>query len=151
MKRNHTGFTIYELIMTIAIIAILSAVAVPSMIGWRERAKLKGAFENLRGDLQWAKSRAIRDQNLVAVVFELNRYLVNDAAGATIRTRQLADGVVLDLGASTVPADPDNLNHLKAEFNSRGRCASGGTLVLEDSLGEQRQVSINPLGQIRQE
>jgi len=151
MKRNNTGFTIYELIMTIAIIAILSAVAVPSMIDWRERAKLKGAMENLRADLQWAKSRAIRDQNLVAVVFETNRYVINNGAGATVRTRQLAAGVVLDLGASTVPADPDNMSNLKAEFNSRGRCASGGTLVLEDTLGDQRQVSINPLGQIRQE
>jgi type IV fimbrial biogenesis protein FimT len=151
MKRNNAGFTIWELMIVIAIIAILSAIAVPNMIGWRERAKLRGVFENLRGDLQWAKIRAIRDHDLVAVVFEPGRYEINDAAGVTIRARQLSAGVVINLGASTIPADPDNLNHLKAQFNSRGRCPDDGTLVLEDSTGEQRQISINPLGQIRQE
>jgi len=151
MKRNNAGFTFYEIMVVIAIIGILSTIAVPNMIGWRDRAKLKGAFDNLRGDLQWAKSRAIRDNDQVAVVFEPGRYQISDAAGTTVRSRQLAAGIVLDLGASTIPADPDNLNQLKAEFNSRGRCASGGILVLEDSTGEQRQISINPLGQIRQE
>jgi type IV fimbrial biogenesis protein FimT len=151
MKRNNAGFTLLEVMIVIAIIAILSAIAVPNMIGWRERAKLRGAFENLRGDLQWAKIRAIRDHDLVAVVFEPGRYEINDAAGVTVRFRQLSAGVVIDLDASNIPVDPDNLNNLKAEFNSRGRCPNGGTLVLEDSTGEQRQISINPLGQIRQE
>ena len=70
MKRNNAGFTIGELMIAIAIIAVLSAIAVPNMIGWRERAKLRGASENLRGDLQWAKIRAIRDHDDVSVVFD---------------------------------------------------------------------------------
>jgi len=151
MKRNHAGFTIWELMTVIAVISVLSAIAVPNMIGWRERAKLRGAFANLRGDLQWAKIRAIRDHNLVAVVFEPGRYEVNDASGVTVRSRQLSAGVVLNLGASTIPVDPDDSSHLKARFDSRGRCADNGTLILEDSTGEQRKLSINPLGQIRQE
>jgi type IV fimbrial biogenesis protein FimT len=160
MKRNNAGFTIYELMIVVAIIAILSAIAVPNMIGWRERGKLRGAFENLRGDLQWAKIRAIRDHDLVAVVFEPGRYEIIDDAGfgVTVRARQLSAGVVIDLDASTIPQDPNNLNQLMTLFNSRGRCAqntdnedTNGLLVLEDSTGEQRQISINPLGQIRQE
>lgn len=151
MKCNNAGFSLAELMTAIAIIAVLSAIAVPNMIGWRERAKLRGTYENLRGDLQWAKIRAIRDHDLVAVVLEPNRYKINDAAGATVRSRQLPAGVALNLAASTVPVDPDNINDLKARFDSRGRCPDDGTLVLQDSSGEQRQISINPLGQIRPE
>lgn len=158
MKHNNAGFTLVELMIVIAIIVILSAIAVPNMIGWREQAKLRGASENLRGDLQWAKIRAIRDHDLVAVVFEPGRYLVKNAAGLTIRARQLPAGVVLNRGASTVEEDPDNLNHLKILFESRGRCQDNslgqptdGLLVLEDSAGEQEQISVNPLGQIRRE
>lgn len=157
MSRKNAGFTIYELMVVIAIIAVLSAIAVPNMIGWRERAKLKGAFENLRGDLQWAKIRAIRDHDPVAVVFEADRYDIN-AAGGTIRSRQIPAGVVLNLGASTIPQNPDDLSQLMTLFDTRGRCQknaanqdTNGLLVLEDSTGEQRQISINPLGQIRQE
>ena len=156
MKRNNAGFTIYELMTVIAIMVILSAIAVPNMISWREQAKLRGAYENLRGDLQWAKIQAIRTHAEVAVVFESGRYLVNNAAGTTIRARQLAAGVVIDPDASTVPDDPDNLNQLKTLFDSRGRCAdnslnqpTSGVLVLQDAGGDQRQLSVNPLGQIR--
>jgi prepilin-type N-terminal cleavage/methylation domain-containing protein len=158
MKHNNSGFTLAELMIVIAIIAIVSAIALPNMIGWRERAKLRGAAENLRGDLQWAKIRAIRDHNVVAVVFDTGRYLVRDAAGLTVRSRQLPAGVVINLGASTVVADPDNINHLKVLFESRGRCQDNslgqptdGLLVLQDTAGEQRQISVNPLGLIRQE
>ena len=156
MKHKNAGFTLWELMTAIAVIAILSAIAVPNMISWRERAKLRGAYENLRGDLQWAKIRAIRDHNEVAVVFETDRYVVNNAAGDTIRYRQMAAGVVIDKGASTIPQDPDNLNQLKTLFDSRGRCAdnsssqpTSGVLILKDARGEQKQISVNPLGQIR--
>jgi len=158
MNRKNAGFTILELMVVIAIIAVVSAIAVPNMIGWRDRAKLKGAFENLRGDLQWAKIRAIRDHDNVSVVFEPGRYEINDAAGLTIRSRQLAGGVVLNLSGSTIPLNPDNLSQLMTLFDTRGRCQrnsanqpTDGLLVLEDSTGEQRRISINPLGQIRQE
>lgn len=158
MNRKHAGFSIYELMVVIAIIAVLSAIALPNMIGWRERAKLKGAFENLRGDLQWAKIRAIRAHDSIAVVFEADGYDINDGSGGTIRSQQMPVGVVLNLGASTIPQNPDNLSQLMTLFDTRGRCQknsanqdTNGLIVLEDSSGEQRQISINPLGQIRQE
>jgi hypothetical protein len=91
-------------------------------------------------------------------VFEPGRYEVNDAAGLTIRSRQLAAGVVLNLSGSTIPLNPDNLNQLMTLFDTRGRCQrnstdqpTDGLLVLEDSTSEQRRISINPLRQIRQE
>jgi len=158
MKRSNAGFTLGELMIVIAIMAILSAVAVPNMVGWRERAKLRGAFDNLRGDLQWAKLRAVRDHNAVAVVFEADRYEINAAGGGTLRARQIGAGVVLNLGASTIPQNPDNLSQLMTLFDTRGRCQKNsanvdtdGLLVLEDSSGKQRRISVNPLGQIRQE
>ena len=158
MKRKNAGFTLYELIIVMAIIAIISGIAVPNMIGWRDRSKIKAAFENTRGDLQWAKTRAIRDHDKVAVVFEADRYVMYNTTGAIIRSRQLPTGVVIDLAASTIPADPDNLSQLKTLFEVRGRCdensngdLTAGLLVLKSSVGDQRRISINPLGQIRQE
>jgi len=157
MKRNNTGFTIYELMIVIAIMAIISAIAVPNMAGWREKARLRGTFDNLRGDLQWAKLRAVREHDQVAVVFEGDRYEIH-AAGGTIRARNMPSGVVFNLGASTIPKNPDNLSQLMTLFDTRGRCQKNsinqdtdGLLVLEDSTGKQKKISINPLGQIRQE
>lgn len=140
MKPNKAGFTTAELMITIAIIAILSAIAVPNMIGWRERGKLRGAAENLRGDLQWAKIRAIRDHDDVSVLFDTGAYEINNAAGNTIRARQLPAGVIISSSSN-------------ATFDSRGRCPASGEAVLERSngSGEQKKITISPLGQIRQE
>jgi type IV fimbrial biogenesis protein FimT len=138
MKRNNAGFTLLELMIVIAIIAILSAIAVPNMIGWRERAKLQGAVLNLKGDLQWAKIRAIRANDLVTVVFDSSGYEIRDAADVTIRSRQLPAGVTIS-------------SYSNATFTARGRCPGGGDALLEElnGNGEQRQISINPLGLIR--
>ena len=157
MKRNNAGFTFWEVMVVIAIIAILSAIALPNMFDWRERAKLRGAFENLRGDLQWAKTRAVREHAPVSVLFYTNRYEIfvdNGAGGVTaadyirdgdeplVRSRQLSAGVTIDLDAPNI---------YQTQFDTRGRCPGVGTLVLEDSTGEQTQLSINLLGQIREE
>ncbi len=140
MKRNNAGFSFYELMVVIAIIGVLSTIAVPNMIGWRERAKLQGAAGNLRGDLQWAKIRAIRANDLVMVVFDSSGYEIRDADDVTIRSRQLPAGVTISSSSN-------------ATFTARGRCPGGGDALLEElnGSGEQRQISINPLGQIRQE
>jgi len=159
MKHNNAGFTLAELMTVIAIIAILSAIAVPNMIGWRERAKLGGAAENLRGDLQWAKIRAIHEHAPVSVLFFSNGYEIfvdnGDPSGGAIaadyirdgneplvRSRQLPAGVAIDLAAPNID---------QTQFDTRGRCAGVGTLVLGDSAGEQKKITISPLGQIRQE
>jgi type IV fimbrial biogenesis protein FimT len=151
MKLKNAGFTVWEVVVVVGIIAILSAVAVPNLVGWRDRARIKGVFENLRGDLQWAKTRAVRDHNWVAVVFDVGRYEINDAAGATMRSRELSAGVVIDMGDSTIPVDPSDVTRLRARFDTRGRCPDDGLLVLNIPGGEQRQIRIYPLGQIRQE
>ena len=140
MKHNNAGFTLGELMTAIAIIAILSAIAVPNMIGYRERAKLRGTFENLRGDLQWAKIRAIRDHDDVSILFDTGAYEIINAAGTTIRSRQLPAGVIISSSSN-------------ATFDSRGRCPAGGAAVLEKVAGngEQKKININPLGLIKQE
>ena len=66
---KNSGFTLMELMTTIAIIAVLAAIAIPNMIGWRSGTKLQGAVENVRGDLQWAKLKAVQENGTVTVLF----------------------------------------------------------------------------------
>ena len=49
MKRNNKkGFTIVELVIVIAVIAILAAVLIPTFTGVTERAKENAAMQNAR-------------------------------------------------------------------------------------------------------
>jgi prepilin-type N-terminal cleavage/methylation domain-containing protein len=163
MKKQN-GFTIYELLTVIGIIAILSIITIPNMISWRSEVKLRGASNNLRADLQMAKLRALREKAIVAVVFTANDYYIFidngaaanagnwnlDADEALLRNRQLPAGVSIAL-----PTAFDSPNN-RTRFNGRGfpdpaTLTGGGltgTVTLENSKGSQMQITINRIGRI---
>jgi type IV pilus assembly protein PilE len=62
MRRRETGFTLIELMITIAIVAILSAVAIPSYSNYVQRGRLTEAFTMLsamqpKAEEQWSNNR----------------------------------------------------------------------------------------------
>jgi len=61
------GFTLVELMVTVAVVGILATVAVPSMVGFVNTSRLAGASEELTASLQLAKSEAIRRNRTVTV------------------------------------------------------------------------------------
>jgi prepilin-type N-terminal cleavage/methylation domain-containing protein len=163
MKKQN-GFTIYELLTVIGIIAVLAIIATPNMISWRSEIKLRGASNNLRADLQMARLRALRDMAIVAVVFNAHGYdiFIDNGAGGNagnwnldanetvIRKRQLPAGVRIAL-----PTTFDS-PHNHTRFDGRGfpdaATLSGssltGTVTLQNSKGSQMPVTINRLGRI---
>ena len=161
MKKPN-GFTIYELLTVIGIIAVLTAIATPNIISWRTEAKLRGASNNLRADSQMAKLRALREKAIVALVFTANGYTIFldngasagdwnlDADESLLRNRQLPAGVTIDL-----PTTFDSPNN-RTRFNGRGfpdqaTLTGGGltgTVTLQNSGGSQMQLTINRLGRI---
>ena len=62
------GFTLIELIIVIAIVAILITVGVPSMREWIANQKVRGSANDLQFDLSYARSEAVkRNANVVLV------------------------------------------------------------------------------------
>ena len=153
---KNSGFTIMELMTTIAIIALLATIAVPNMIGWRSKTKLQGVVENLRGDMKLAKLKAVQENGSVAVLFSANGYQVFTDDGATqegafhpadnerrFRNRELPAGVSMDLANFTGLG-----GNVYARFNNRGLPENPGTVVVNSSGGRVRNIVLNPLGHI---
>jgi prepilin-type N-terminal cleavage/methylation domain-containing protein len=163
MKKQN-GFTIYELLTVLGIIAVLTIIATPSMISWRSEIKLRDASNNLRADLQMAKLRALREMTIVAVVFSANGYniFIDNGAGGNagnwnldanetvIRNIKLPAGVRIAL-----PTTFDSPNN-RTRFDGRGfpdpatLSAAGltGTVTLQNSKGSRMPVTVNRLGRI---
>ena len=146
--RNQKGITILESLIVFGILAIVSAFVVPNVISWRSDMKFTGTINNLKGDLEMAKARAVRENNYVAVLFSDAGYTVfvdNGAGGATagdwlrqggellLRNREIPGGVRLDLDAMT-------FTNKRTRFNGRGHCAVPGTAVLKNDKGESKKV-----------
>lgn len=60
MTMKMRGLTLMELMVTVAIMAILLVLAVPSFNAFLARGRVSGAAETLAQDLQLAKSEALR-------------------------------------------------------------------------------------------
>ena len=147
---NKKGFSLMELMVVLAILAVIAALGVPSLIGWRSDAKLREAVSQLRGDLEMAKLRAVRENDFVAVLLNADDYMVfiDDGAGGggrgdytangseeILRNRQMPAGVRID---NTTFAGGD-----RTRFNGRGRLEVQGIVTIVNSAGRQRQIDMN--------
>jgi len=153
MKTMHkeSGLTFMEMMTVLAIAALIAATAVPYTMGARHGAKLRGAVENVRGDLQLAKLKAVQQGGPVTVLFSGNSYQVFidganagvlDAGERLFRNRQLPVGVSIDLG------NTDFNGNDYVRFNNRGLPDDIGNVVVDSSGGDQRTIGLNRLGRI---
>ena len=144
--------------VVIAIFTVVASLGVPSLIGWRNDAKLRDGVSLLRGDLERAKLRAIKENDFVAVIFNANGYtvFVDDGAGDPLKAgdwikdgaeqlvcdRQLTAGVRIDL------ATTDFNGSDQTRFNPRGRISDDGVIKLVNIAENEKQISINRFGMI---
>lgn len=96
---SQGGFTLVEMMVTIAVAAILIAMAVPSFSGIAERNRLRNVAEKLRSDLKLAHSEALRRDLPVFLTFK------NVSGGATW-CYGLSQGAPCDCAAGACELDP---------------------------------------------
>jgi len=72
------GFTLVELIITMAIASILTSIAIGGYLSWKPGYVFRGAVSQVRGDLQQAKMRAVETRRQCRVVFSTNGYQLED-------------------------------------------------------------------------
>lgn len=66
---GHTGFTLIEAMVTVAVLAILTALAAPAFQNIIDKRRLKEAAEQLYSDMQYARGEALKQNRSVTVAF----------------------------------------------------------------------------------
>ena len=112
-----SGFTLIELMVTVAVVGILAAVGVPAMTGLIHANRLAAANDNLTAALQLARSEAIRRGASVTVCASTNGTTCANQAAWTrwiVRGRDNAASAagpeVIDIMRDETPAGNIALN-----------------------------------------
>jgi len=151
-KKNRGGFTLLEMMVTLAVVGIMAAIAVPSMAKIIPRIKLRSAASQLASDLQVARYRGISGNFRTQIVFDTgastytrnldtNRNGAFEAGEADIVNRTMPSGVNFVPGttAPNVTFDPTG----SADDGTAGVGDILVTLANTASPPETRQLSVN--------
>ena len=140
---KNSGFTLMELMIVIAIIAIMASIAIPNFIGWLPDRRLDAGAQDILQGLQKSRSKAIMTNRNVIVNFNagadsfiafVDEDASNDqsAGDLTIVNRNMPAGV--DLG------NPTFGNTLT--FNNRGMPSASGTVTLQKTKGNSQAIEL---------
>jgi prepilin-type N-terminal cleavage/methylation domain-containing protein len=99
---GRDGFTLVELLVVLAIVAILSAVAAPSVSAWIQNYQAKTTARKLLTDLQFTRMSAVSlKQNCTVTVNPGTASTYTMLINGNLTTRQMNPEVVL--GANSAP------------------------------------------------
>ncbi|MGW8326021.1 MAG: GspH/FimT family pseudopilin [Desulfobacterales bacterium] len=148
--KNRKGFTLTEIFITLAILAIMTAIAIPSYIYWLPRHKLQTSARQIYDDLNLAKIQAVKDNTVAVITFTpangtyfvfLDDSVSNGSydAGETI----LRNNTTLENAVNITAANP-------CGFNNRGLRTTAQTQVvrLTNPTGIIMRIDVNTAGGI---
>ncbi|UCD81154.1 MAG: GspH/FimT family pseudopilin [Desulfobacterales bacterium] len=153
MMRKNSGFTLWEVMTVLGIMAVLSTIAIPHFLGWLPKYRLGSAARDILSAMQYARLRAVKDNVDVRVNFDKdnNKFLIfpdydsddnQDADEPTIRRGIMPAGVTLENASFSIP---DTF-----KFDSRGLASgNGGTISIANSRNELTRIRINRTGNSR--
>jgi type IV fimbrial biogenesis protein FimT len=163
--RKNAGFSLMEVMTVLGILAILSAIAIPGYLGWRDNARLASAAQDVYSIFQKAKIEAARRNATVAITFAANIATVyvdsngnfaQDGGENVINSIDLSDypGINLDAseggGDGITFANPDDTIAFAPNgfpLDNTGSLTSG-TVFLINRKNAKASIRISPAGNV---
>lgn len=154
---NINGFTLLEMMVSIAVMAIIATTVIPSFNDMKEKHKIRGAAESISSDLQLARSEAIKTNQNISLSFSgfgaTNWcYGINDTSGCNcgVGNACQVDGATVRVASSN---EFSNIN-LTTNFTSqtvtfdpdRGTTNSGTTTL--SANGKSVKIIVSAIGRI---
>ena len=142
--RKNAGFTLTEVMVAIAVIAILAGLAVPNFIGWLPNYRLRSGAEDIQSTLQLARVTAIKRNATATVSFDIaNETYQASVGGQTFRSGKMPAGI--DIFSATFGGGTF------VQFDSQGIAINNtdGSANLVNNLGRAKTITVYITGNSR--
>ena len=144
-SNNRAGFSLMELMVTIAIIGILTAIAVPNVISWRNNSQFSAAVRQVKSTIEGTRMAAIKSNMATDLFF-------NGTNTFTTQTRAITAGAAVMnplVNHQLPPGVTVNANNGgQLNFNNRGM-ATPCTVTVQHTNGLSNQIVVAITGSSR--
>ncbi|MCL2160363.1 MAG: GspH/FimT family pseudopilin [Betaproteobacteria bacterium] len=120
------GFTLTELLIVIAIAAILAALAVPSFKTVIRNMAVRNAADDLVADIQYARSEAVRTNRTVSLTLDERTWHVRDDNNNLLREGTYSDLINAQVTALSLGFSPTGTTTLTVGSFPTGICLTAG-------------------------
>lgn len=167
--KQHNGFTLVEMMMVLAVMAIIVTTAVPSMNSYRDINRLRGSTGQLFSDMQYARSESIKRNANISVSVTSNGTTswcyglhevascdctITDTTNTSACTLSISGTNVLKVGSisdftNISMTSPIGTNQTIATFDPvRGLATTTGNVIFQATDGTETHIDVSVLGRI---
>lgn len=141
----HKGFTLVELIVTIAVIAILAVIAAPSMSSWLKNNKIKTTQGDIAHFLNEARSNAIKSGKQIEICSSLDQLTC-----VSTEKMEWNKGIIARQINSSTPNDTVVIS--KIEFNDTRLSVQAPEILSFNNVGAadgEYRITVSMIDQIK--
>ena len=122
VPKKNSGFTLLEMLITVIVIGVLSAIIAPNLIGLYNQNQVRDALSQVESSLKEAQRQAIKNSKTCTVTFNrIDKTITGTPNGCLLSTRTLNNSVTLTTNEASPPDIFDLAFSYKGNYGGLGK------------------------------
>jgi type IV fimbrial biogenesis protein FimT len=139
---NADGFSVVEVLISMAIVGFVSALAIPNLMMLKARIQADLFAQEISSELRWARQWAISKRDRARLVFDRDQQAIVAQVGSDRAQHHLLSYQHKGMEIDEPSAGPDVV------FHPSGRSATATTIQFRNRQGHTRVITVSLTGRV---